>query len=259
MSSNTSSNIQTCIDLKNLTIGYNKPLISDIHLEIRLGEYWGIIGPNGSGKTTLFKTILGLIKPMLGSLKVSISNSQDVIAYVPQQAALNPNLPVSVRELILMPKQSLWPWVKIDREILKRLDFFANKLGIGRLLDNQISELSGGEKQKSLICRALITESPVLLLDEPTNGMDISSEKEILSIIKKLNKNDGYTIVFVTHFLSNLLNEAQKFAIFDNGKINKICLSELVDGNYLTDLYRRQVSVDYVKNNYSLRIGDKLR
>jgi iron complex transport system ATP-binding protein len=101
-------------------------------------------------------------------------------------------------------------------------------------------------------------QSPVLLLDEPTNGMDIGSEKEILMLIKKLNREDGYTILFVTHFLAHLLNEADQFAIFAGRKLLTLTHSELVAGNLLAELYQRPVAVDCVEEHYSLRVGARL-
>jgi ABC-type Mn2+/Zn2+ transport system ATPase subunit len=225
-------------------------------MTVHSGEYWGIIGPNGAGKTTLFKTILGLIPPLAGKLDNHIP-APGRIAYVPQQTTLKSNLPVSVRDLIFMPMQSLWPFTSPSQELLDRLDFFAHRLGIAHLLSKQISETSGGEKQKSLICRALMMGSPVLLLDEPTNGMDLGSEKEILTLIKKLNREDGYTVLFVTHFLAHLLNEADHFALFSGKKLLTVPREELVSGPLLSELYQRPISVDCVADHYSLRVGGK--
>ena len=176
-----------CVSAAGVSIGYNRPIIAGINLRVNAGEYWGIIGPNGAGKTTLFKTILGLIPPLKGKIESHLP-PPGRIAYVPQQSTLKTHLPVSVRDLILMPLQSALPWQKPSRENLQRLEHFADRLKISRLLDKQVAQISGGEKQKSLICRALMMQSPVLLLDEPTNGMDIGSEKEILMLIKKLNR-----------------------------------------------------------------------
>jgi ABC-type Mn2+/Zn2+ transport system ATPase subunit len=245
-----------CIEIKNLSIGYRRPIITGINLQVKEGDYWGIIGPNGAGKTTLFKTILGLIPPLSGSLKTFAEGNAN-IAYVPQQSTIKTSLPITVKELILMPLLPLAPLKRIDNEILDRLEYFAEKLKIKHLLDKQICQTSGGEKQKGLICRALMMGSKMLLLDEPTNGMDIGSEKEILILLQKLNREEGYTILFITHFLANLLNEANQFAIFSGRSILALSHQELVSSDVLSKLYHRQVRLDCVENHYSICVGAK--
>lgn len=244
------------IRLRKVAIGYRRPIVEEIDLTIRGGEYWGIIGPNGAGKTTLFKTILGVLEPLSGHLDRHLPPPGRV-AYVPQQTTLKASLPLSVRDLILMPVQSLLPLQDPPSLLLDRLSEFARRLGISHLVDRQVGEISGGEKQKSLICRALMMGSPVLLLDEPTNGMDIASEREILTLIRRLNREDGYTVLFVTHFLAHLLNEADRFALFADCRVIAATRRDLTDGPLLADLYRRPVGVDCVEGHYSLRVGDR--
>lgn len=251
-----SEQLQHCVTLKNLSIGYSRPIVSGINLTIRNGDYWGIIGSNGAGKTTLFKTILGLIKPLEGEINLQLQGCEK-IAYVPQQTTIKTHLPISVKELILMPKQSAMPLVPPPVDLLEKLNSFSGRLKIKHLLNKQVSQISGGEKQKSLICRALMMGSPILLLDEPTNGMDLASEKEILILIKRLNQEDGYTILFVTHFLANLLNEADHFAILANKKIVSVTREQIVDSNLLGELYQRPVTIDSSAGHYSIRVGAK--
>lgn len=244
----------TCFSINNLSIGYRKAIVTGLDLQVEKGQYWGIIGPNGAGKTTLFKTILGLIPPLSGQIHFP-ANDKSKIAYVPQQSTIKTTLPLTVKELILMPLMPLIPFQKPSAEIYERLDYFAEKLKIRHLLSKQISNISGGEKQKSLICRALMLGSKILLLDEPTNGMDIGSEKEILVLLQKLNQEDNYTILFITHFLANLLNEADHFAIFRGRKILTLSREELFAGNFLSELYRRPVRLDCVEDHYSICVG----
>lgn len=245
---------QICFSIKDLSIGYRKPIVTGLNLQVKEGQYWGIIGSNGAGKTTLFKTILGLIPPLTGQILFS-SNHKNKIAYVPQQSTIKTTLPLTVKELILMPLMPLIPFKRPGPEVYERLAFFAEKLRIRHLLNKQISNISGGEKQKSLICRALMLGSKILLLDEPTNGMDIGSEKEILALLQKLNREDGYTILFITHFLANLLNEADHFAIFSGRQVLTLSHQELIGGNLLSELYQRSVRLDCVENHYSICVG----
>lgn len=245
------------IILKEVTIGYSYPIVKSISLNVKSGQYWGIIGPNGAGKTTLFKTILGLIKPLGGTIERNLP-PPGRIAYVPQQSTLKTALPLSVEEFIMMPVLSWLPFKKPGAAAVERFNNYAARLGIKHLIKKQVCQISGGERQKSLICRALMMSSPVLLFDEPTNGMDIASEKEILDLIRKLNRQEGYTVICVTHFLANLLNEADHFAIFARKNVSVVTREQIVNEGILQDLYRRDIKIDRVENNYSLRIGAKL-
>ncbi|MFC1744029.1 metal ABC transporter ATP-binding protein [Candidatus Riflebacteria bacterium] len=245
------------IEIRDLVIGYQTPIIEGIDMEISSGDYWGLIGPNGSGKTTLIKTILGLISPISGELKVQVPKGFPAIAYVPQHTDLNPEFPLTVEEIILMGVLPTIPLQKVSNAALENYHKYIELLGISHLVQRNYSDLSGGERQKVLIARALTPGSPLLLLDEPTNGMDIASEREILNIVKDLNQNEGFTIIFISHILSNLLNEARNFALINKNKIILTTLDELLKSEILTDIYEREIIIESTGSAYLLNVGKR--
>lgn len=191
------------VEIKDLSVEFdNIKVLKDINIIIEDKEFVAIIGPNGGGKTTLLKTVLGLVKPSKGSVRVygkvpEDKNSQ--IGYVPQFTKFDKAFPIDVLDVVLMgrlkPKISIFHrYSKEDIEYAKNI---MDELNIYHLRGRQIGQLSGGQLQRVLIGRALCMEPQLLLLDEPTASLDGQSKNNIYSILKKLNKN--MTILIVTH------------------------------------------------------------
>ncbi len=188
------------IEIKNLSAGYGRvTALSDITMAVYQGEYLAVIGPNGGGKSTLLKTVLGLLKPFSGS--VTLSGGISGIGYVPQLSYADRKFPITVLEVALtgFAKKGLRPFSRYGAEQKKAALNQLDRLEIGRLADRQVGELSGGEFQKMLLSRALLSNPEVLLLDEPTANIDPASAKHIYSLLLELNKT--ITIVMVTHDL----------------------------------------------------------
>lgn len=203
--------MDSAISIKNLTVKYGAAeAVSDVNLEVKRGEYLGIIGPNGGGKTTLLKAILGLIKPASGS--VTVLNGGNRIGYVPQIALMDRRFPLTVTEAVLSGKlggklKPFFRYSATDRADAK--DIIA-KVGLAEKADNQIGALSGGEFQKMLIARALAVKPELLLLDEPTANVDSSSREQIYRLLSSLNGE--ITIVLVTHDLLAVSSEVKSLA-----------------------------------------------
>jgi zinc transport system ATP-binding protein len=195
--------MESAVSIKNLTVNYeNVEAIKDINLEIEDKDYLAILGPNGGGKSTLLKVILGLIKPSKGEIKIfgkSPEASGSLIGYVPQFSKFDRNFPINVMDVILMGqlKNKFSLFHKFDKCDLEKCNKIMDELQISDLKKRQIGQLSGGQKQKVLIARALIGNPKILLLDEPTASLDSSATNMIYSLLKKLN--DTMTIVIVTH------------------------------------------------------------
>lgn len=221
------------IDIKNLSVYYGSVCsIQDINLKVKNKEFLGVIGPNGGGKTTLIKTILGLLKPSIGSIHIK---GNEPIGYVPQFAFFDRNFPINVLDVILMgrlPKKIIW-FQKYSHKDKKHAEEIMEELGILELKNRQISQLSGGQLQKVLIARALLTDTKILILDEPTANLDSKTKKEIYRILEKLN-NDR-TIIIVTHemedilsyidsiaYVNKTLNYHKKNSEFNNEKIKRM-------------------------------------
>lgn len=192
------------IDIKNLSLGYDGNIIlKNVNLKIEENDFICVVGPNGSGKSTLIKGILGLIKPISGTITFN-NLKQNFIGYMPQETKVDSNFPASVLEIVLSgtlnkKSRSLF-YTKEDKKlVIKNLKI----LGIENLKNKHFSELSGGQRQKVLLARSLCATSKLLILDEPSNNLDSKSKKNLYDILKDLNKNYNITIIMITHDLDH--------------------------------------------------------
>lgn len=202
------------IKLENVEIGYERSgLMDSINLAIDSNQFWGILGPNGSGKTTLLKTMLSLLPPISG--KISLEHSL-VFGYVPQNEKFDPIFPISACEIVSMGRYSrVKPGKRLtllDREIVtKSLD----SVGVSHLKDRTFRSLSGGEKQRTLLARAIAGEPDVLVLDEPTASVDIKGEAEIMELVKKIQAESKVAVLMVSHFLNTVSEYSDHLILID--------------------------------------------
>ena len=189
------------ISLQRIKLGYNRiPVITGLSFDIDEGDFICIVGPNGSGKTTLVRGILGLLPLMDGDIKFKIDKNQ--IGYIPQETTVDPNFPALTSEIILsgaLNNRSNF----YSQEARKQMEDILNLLDIKKLAKNSFSELSGGQRQKVLLARALMATQKILILDEPSNNLDQKSKKELYKVLQKLNEERGIAIVMVTHDLDH--------------------------------------------------------
>lgn len=198
---------------ENLSFGYDETMVlKNISFTIHAGESVGIIGPNGGGKTTLLKLIMGFLKPTTGKISLFGSPPQQAIhdiGYVPQVMRFDRQFPVSVYEIALSGRLSRLPWHgiyskkdhRITNEVLEHLELTAFK-------NCAFGTLSGGQAQRVLIARALVSQPKLLLLDEPTANVDAKAEANIYGLLKELRGK--MTIVMVTHDLSTAIDQVQR-------------------------------------------------
>jgi len=190
------------IEVRDLHLSYgDNPVLKDVNLTVKEGDFFGIIGPNGGGKSTLLKAILGLEKPSRGEIQIfgeGPSTGRRHVGYVPQYAQFDRDFPISVWEVVLMgrlPSTGRGRWYtsrdrKMAEEALRRVDMHG-------LRNRQIDSLSGGQKQRVFIARALAGNPRILLLDEPTASIDRAMQESIYSLLGRLSEK--VTIVLVTH------------------------------------------------------------
>ncbi len=198
------------VKVKNLTVAYDsKPVLWNIDLEIPKGKLVAVIGPNGAGKTTLLKTILGLIKPVTGTIDIYNSTSKksrNNIAYVPQCGSVDWDFPTTVLDVVMMGRYGHLGWFKRVKNKEKEMAYDTlKKVGMEKYADRQISKLSGGQQQRVFLARALIQEAEIYFMDEPFKGVDAQTEKSIIKILKKL-KEEGKTVIVVHHDLQTVKN-----------------------------------------------------
>ena len=195
--------------------------LKDITLEIAEGEFVGIIGPNGSGKTTLCKAVLGLMRPLEGSLQIFDCSCEELrchhrarIGYLPQKGRLDQNFPITVLEAVMMGRYGALGLfrrpAKQDREIA--LQALAN-VGMQDHHDTALGHLSSGQQQRVLIARALAQQPQVLLLDEPTTGIDITTQHSVLDLVRRLHRDLGLTVLLVTHDINMIRPQVDRMVL----------------------------------------------
>ncbi|MEJ5304087.1 MAG: metal ABC transporter ATP-binding protein [Bacteroidales bacterium] len=189
------------LEIKNLTAGYNgKPILRNVNLTVREGDFIGIIGPNGGGKTTLIKTIAGLLPPVSGEIIFHFGDSKG-LGYLPQVNTFDKRFPITTEEVILsglMGKKGIFgKYTADDKKYVEKL---MEKLRAGHLKGKSIGSLSGGQMQRVFLARALVARPALLLLDEPSTYADNQFEAELYELLKELNE-EGLTILMVSHDL----------------------------------------------------------
>lgn len=200
------------ITCEHVDFGYeNHDAVIDVTMEIYPGDYLCIVGENGSGKSTLMKGILGLLKPTAGTLMVSEELKRTGIGYLPQQTAAQKDFPATVYEVVqsgCLSRRGIRPFYTKEEKGLAMECM--EKLGIAPLRKLCYRELSGGQQQRVLIARALCATSQLLILDEPITGLDPSAIQEVYGILRRLNREEGVTILMVSHDISNVVNQVNK-------------------------------------------------
>ena len=239
--------------LNNIFFQYEKrEVLKEINFSIGPGDILGIIGPNGSGKTTLLKILGGLLKPSIGMIWFKEKNLSDYspqrlarsVAMVPQEHHLV--FPYTVKEIVLMGRYPFlggWAFESekdygIAQEAMKRMqvDGFENRL---------FFELSGGEKQRVIIARALAQQPEVLLLDEPATFLDLYHQLGILTILGELQTQKKITIILVSHDLNMASQFCQRLLLLNKGKIALIGdPSEVLTVNKIREVYECETLVD---------------
>ncbi|TGM34062.1 metal ABC transporter ATP-binding protein [Leptospira biflexa] len=198
---NSLSTPSTFIHADHLSVGYRKefPVVTDIHLHIEAGKTYALVGGNGAGKTTLFRTLTDLLPPLSGSIQFSNEIST---SYVPQAKKMALDFPLRVEDVLLMPKNigfSFLPKKRFSEEDLALIE----KTGVSSYLKKQISLCSGGQLQKVLILRSLLTKANLIFLDEPMDSLDHNARELFQSILSEYLKLGNRSLFFITHSLEH--------------------------------------------------------
>lgn len=212
------------IDVEHVTVHYGDVLaLDDVSLRVDSGRVCGLIGMNGSGKSTLFKTIMGLVSPDAGTVRVDggdlgVARKRSAIGYMPQNEDVDWNFPVSVRDVVLMGRYGREGQMRraaaADRAAV---DDALEQVGLTELAGRQIGQLSGGQRKRAFLARVIAQEARVLLLDEPFAGVDKRSEGLIVQLLKSLAAS-GCAVLVSTHDLNALADLADE-AILLNRRV----------------------------------------
>jgi iron complex transport system ATP-binding protein len=238
------------LEIQDITFRYNRraPLILDnINLTLEKGEIGILLGKNGSGKTTLFKNILGIEKPESGSilydgkdlLRLSRRERAGYIAYVPQDIQFGD---LTVYDTVLMGRMAYFG-LRAGKEDEKITEEVLNDMGLTELASRNANELSGGERQKIAIARALVQEPKLLIFDEPTGNLDIANEQLILKEAKKVAKEKGIGILTSLHDLNQALDLGTKFFFIKEGKIVYSGGPEIVTKEVIKEIFNADVEI----------------
>ncbi|BFD24849.1 MAG: metal ABC transporter ATP-binding protein [Candidatus Parcubacteria bacterium] len=206
----------TIVSVKNLTFAYlTNPVLENVSFAIEAGDFVALAGPNGAGKTTLVRLLLGLNQGATGDIQLfgkPLAKFSDwsKIGYLPQRVnKFNPLFPATVSEVVGLGFKKRGP--KHKEAINRALEF----LEIDNLHDRPVASLSGGQQQKVFLARALVNQPELLILDEPSSALDPESRHSFFSALKKLNQEQGVTIIMITHDSASAGDYAKKLLYLD--------------------------------------------
>ena len=204
-----SSNIAS-ICVEDVTVRYNNghTAIHNVSFHLEGGTTCALVGVNGSGKSTLFKSLMGLIHPQRGNitlchLPIKQALKQNLVSYVPQSEEVDWQFPASVYDVVLMGRYGYMNFLRPSETDKQKVQEAMQRVNIEHLAHRQIGELSGGQKKRVFLARALAQQSKIILLDEPFTGVDVQTENAIVDLLGQL-RNEGHLILVSTHNLGSV-------------------------------------------------------
>jgi len=241
---------QCVIGIRNMSFSYGgAPVLEDVSLQVAAGEFLGIVGPNAGGKSTLLKLILGRLDPQSGEIVVLGKRPREAtrrLGYVPQHPGFPGDFPITVEQVVLLGclgRRSRPGWLgaltpdvigKADRQATRRA---LEEVEAADLADRRIGSLSGGQLQRALLARALVSEPTIMILDEPTANIDLRLESDIFDLLKQLNAR--MTILLVSHDVDFICGYVTRVACINR---TLVChRTDAIDGRVIRDLYGEQV------------------
>jgi high-affinity zinc uptake system ATP-binding protein znuC len=224
------------IEIKNLTVAYGENIaLEDLNLNIEVGSLMALVGPNGAGKSTLIKTILKFLKQITGEIKINAKT----LAYVPQRNSVDWDFPTTLFDVVEMGCYGrVGLFKRVSKEEKQKVLKAIEQVGMLEFKDRQISELSGGQQQRAFIARALVQEADIYLMDEPFQGVDSTTEKSIVEILKQL-KAEGKTIIVVHHDLQTVPTYFESVALINKAVIVSGKVSEVFTQDNINIAYRK--------------------
>lgn len=214
------------IELRHLSSSYGKrrdDVLHDVSFTLSKGQIGIVLGPNGAGKSTLLKSVVGLLQPISGEIDIEgkplseykARERAQKIAYVPQSISFAPATVFATVMLGRLPYFSFSPSKEDERIVTETLE----EMGLAGFAERNVLELSGGEKQKVAIARALAQQTDIIVFDEPTSNLDITNEAAIVSAVSELAKEKGKTVLFSIHDLNLALTAGDHFLFLNEGKV----------------------------------------
>ena len=204
----SSSSTALNIDVRGVTVSYPNGHVAlrDASFQLNGGSICALVGVNGSGKSTLFKAIMGLVEPAAGQVSIAggpvrAALKRNLIAYVPQAEEVDWSFPVSVWDVVMMGRYGYMNLMRIPRAEDRRIaEESLKRVGMLEFRERQIGELSGGQRKRVFLARALAQRGRVILLDEPFTGVDVTTESAIIALLREL-RAEGHIMLVSTHNL----------------------------------------------------------
>ena len=218
LSDNKSEKKDPIVDVAEATFAYGRNIILEsVEMQIHDSEFWCFIGPNGEGKTTLIKALLGALRPKRGLIRLRPDFARRTrIGFVPQNCDLNPTVPTTIQSFVIQGTAGLPVGEsKLKQRVQKSLEV----MGIQHIRDRSIWKVSGGQRQRAMVARALVRDPLLMIVDEPTAGLDLAASSGLLKTITELNRQHGITVIFVTHDLQLAGHHASHVAVFKNRRV----------------------------------------
>jgi ABC-type Mn2+/Zn2+ transport system ATPase subunit len=238
------------IELEHVAVRYQDLVaLEDVTFRVEGGEFVALIGPNGSGKTTLVKTILGLVRPASGAVRLfgkppeQLNGEWKRVGYVPQIAQIDARFPIRVLDVVLMGRYGRLGLIRRpgseDREAARRA---LEQVGMADLAGRPIGRLSGGQRQRVLVARALASEPELLLLDEPTTGVDVGTTEGLFDLLNVLH-HQGITILVVSHDVGVVAQHVDQVACINRRLVAHGRPEEVLSGEVLECMYGPQAAL----------------
>jgi len=239
------ADIPPVAELEHVCFNYGaERVLDEVSLRVERGDLLGLIGPNGSGKTTLLRVLLGLLRSSCGHVRlfgteVAAFRQWERVGYVPQKAAFNARFPAAVFEVVISGRCGRAGvgrrFTATDREAARRA---IDLVGLTSLHDKRIGELSSGQQQRVLIARALVSGPELLLLDEPTVGVDVDAQEQFYTLLHRLNREEGVTLILVSHDIGFVTQEVSRLACLNRTLVFHGSPEEAVTSGALAGMYR---------------------
>ncbi len=193
------------LEIRDLTVAYQeKPVLWDIDLQVPKGVLMAIVGPNGAGKSTLIKAALGLVPAAAGQVLIHSRpylQQRGLVGYVPQRGSVDWDFPTNALDVVLMGLYRQIGWIRRPRRREREMAMESlNTVGMADYADRQISQLSGGQQQRVFLARALVQDAQIYFMDEPFAGVDATTERAIIAVLRQL-RDAGKTLIVVHHDL----------------------------------------------------------
>lgn len=238
----------TPVEFNNVSLRVGgRAVLSDISFSIRAGEFIGVLGPNGAGKTTLMRSILGLLPPASGTVRVfgqTPARGNPAIGYLPQLRTVHPDLRVSGFDFIASSREGQ-RWGLPLHSAKDRAAIVATLEAVGArdLASRPLSDMSGGERQRLLLAQALIGNPQLLLLDEPLISLDARHQEVAIDVVRNVCRERGITVMFSAHELNQLLGTLDRVLYLGNKRAELGTVEEVVTAPVLSRLYGTDIQV----------------